>query len=189
MNNNVSKDIVSIDKKQLYDQITFSRKLLERITFCLHYAWAIPSEKAINQIVKFIGTDKVIEIGAGLGLWAYLLSIENIDIIATDDESWKLPFYKFYNVITMDYATALKQYADRNVLLTIWPVLDGKISDDMLNKFAGNKLIYIGEPEGDATGSAEFFRLLKEHWKLIQINDIPIHSGMFDKMYLYEKLK
>jgi len=45
------------------------------------YAWAIPDEKALKIVAEF---GPIIELGAGLGYWAWLLQQRGVDIIAFD---------------------------------------------------------------------------------------------------------
>lgn len=50
------------------------RDLGARERFCRTYTWAIPSQKAIQSIVKFSEGERIIEIGAGKGYWAKLIN-------------------------------------------------------------------------------------------------------------------
>lgn len=75
----------------------------------------------IKEMVKFIGKNKVLEIGAGRGLFAYLLSLENVDIVATDFASWRRSGFNFMKIEERDYLDSINKYSDRSVLIIIWP--------------------------------------------------------------------
>ena len=138
--------------------------------------WGIPTPKIIYDICKFVETDDILEIGAGTGLWAKLLNLRGINIIATDiGESGEYYNYNktFYPIDIINGVDAIKKYKDYNVLLICWPPMNS-IAYDCLNKFTGNKLIYIGEPKFGCTADDDFFELLDQEWKL------------FDS-YLYKK--
>ena len=56
----------------------------KRWAFIYNYSQAVPSKIAIRSIEKFVKNDRVIEIAAGYGLWAKLISDIGIEVIATD---------------------------------------------------------------------------------------------------------
>lgn len=70
-----------------YDPMKSIQDTFIRKPFVYNYSWAIPSREAIKEIVCFVGTDKCLEIGAGRGLWAFLLQEAGVSIIATDNYS------------------------------------------------------------------------------------------------------
>lgn len=156
--------------------------------FQLNFAWAIPSEYAINEIIKFSRKDKVLEIGSGLGLWCHLLQLNGLDIIGTDNfsshtQKEKERFCKIEEISAID---ATNKYIDRNVLMTIWPPMSSMVSD-ALKIFKGNKLIYIGEPEGGCTGDESFFDILEKYWVKIDIIKISQWRGICDGLHIYLK--
>lgn len=55
-----------------------------RDSFVSKFSWAVPSRSAVGEIAKFIGRRRTLEVCAGLGLWAKLLSDEGVNIVATD---------------------------------------------------------------------------------------------------------
>jgi hypothetical protein len=67
-----------------FSAYNFLQDSLLRKPFIYNYSWAIPSPEAIAEIAAFIGDDKCLEIGAGRGLWAFLLKEAGVPIIATD---------------------------------------------------------------------------------------------------------
>ena len=175
------KNIVkkNTDKFMIILEKSIDKMLYFRYTF----SYAVPTKKVINKITKFIGNDKVLEVGAGKGLWASLLDKEGVDIIATDDLSWNDK--RFYiQVKKMDAIKAINKY-DVNILMMIWPPND-PMAFNGLKKFEGNKLIYIGERDG-CTGCDKFRKELIKNWKLVKTIDIPNWYGLWDKVYLYKR--
>jgi len=164
----------------------FLRDFQRRKAFVERYSWAVPSEEAINEIVKFVGKDKVIEVGAGLGLWAKLLHGHNIRIRATDnyDKGWYKARNNFYPVRKVAYRRALKLYEKSEVLFLCWPPYNTPLAHHSLKMFNGNKFIYIGE-HGGCNGDEPFFHLLKTQWKKIKRVSLIQWPLIHDEMYFY----
>mgnify|MGYP006276795777 CR=1 FL=1 len=53
------------------------------------YAWAIPSDEVIEEMVEF--APKYLEMGAGSGYWARALNEAGAEVEAYDDGSWEYP--------------------------------------------------------------------------------------------------
>ncbi len=164
-----------------------------------------PTKSVIQEIAKFISTDKCLEVGSGNGLWAYLLSLENINIIATDNKSESqisassLRFKKesnkdmclnfgideqifdykkkeFLPIKKSDAFDAVEEYQDCNVLFLCWSRVDP------IDKFRGNKIIFIGENDGGCTSCPP-----KNEWNLVKKLEIPQWPGINDFVGLYVK--
>lgn len=178
----VPNDILLQPKIEEYDISMICKDFQRRDLFTYHFSWAVPSESIINIMIKFINYETTLEIGAGLGLWSYLLKIKGGDIITTDikssDEHKITPFT---DIIQVDGIEAIKKY-DTNVLMFIWPSYGSSLAFECLKLFKGNKLIYIGEFYG-ATACDEFHELLKSDWN-ITIHKISQWYGMKDKLYI-----
>lgn len=163
----------------------------ENITsFQKHFSFSYPAKNVIDEIVQFVGKNKLLEIGSGRGLHSRLLKDKGVNIISTNKHDWKGYFAK---VEHLDYKEALKKYPT-NYLLLIWPPYemseDKKFSDDILNLYKGKYLIYIGEDSDGATGSIKFHSLLSSRWKIIK--EIPINNNFkdaLDKLIIYEKIE
>jgi uncharacterized UPF0146 family protein len=158
--------------------------------FTKHYTWAVPNKTAIQKIKKFAKGEKILEVGAGLGLWSSLLQESGADIIATDDFSWKKKNHdkrNFTKVEKLNVQNSLNKYNDADVLLLVWPPYDNPMANNALKKFKGNKLIYIGEGEGEATANDNFYDRLEKHWKQVDEYDIPGWVYTHDNMTFYER--
>ena len=55
-----------------------------RRSFIAFYSYAVPTREAIAGIASFVGSRPTLEVCAGLGLWARLLSDAGADVLATD---------------------------------------------------------------------------------------------------------
>jgi len=75
--------ITTIQKKYIYEMIKHygpvsngypNEDLSRRKLYVRHFGFSIPTKKSVKELAKYIGNDMVLEIGGGLGLWAYLLS-------------------------------------------------------------------------------------------------------------------
>lgn len=67
-----------------FKPLSYIQDTMRRPPFVYNYSWAIPTPEAITEIAKFVGTDKCLEVGAGRGLWAFLLKEAGVSITATD---------------------------------------------------------------------------------------------------------
>jgi hypothetical protein len=154
--------------------------------YTVHFGYAIPSKEAIQKIKQFVNNDELLEIGAGLGLWSYLLLCNNVKVHVTDSyvDDWNCcRGYKFTPVEHIEGIDALEKYKTKCLML-IWPDLS-RMAYEMLQIFKGNKFIYIGEERDDLSAEDKFFDLLEKKWKLIDKIYIPrFHK---DYVHLYEQ--
>ena len=51
-----------------------------RDAFITKYSFAVPPPEVIQRIAAFIGQDRLLEVGAGSGLWAQLLHDAGVDV-------------------------------------------------------------------------------------------------------------
>ncbi len=176
-----SKKLSQEEKKIFYEYVKEhpTRKLVREF-FVDNYAWAVPTEKGIKSIAEFIGPQDIcLEVGCGLGIWAYFLKYQyNINIIATDDKSThydsdvrKNNTYIDYH--DMDSMSSVKKFREANVLMLVWPPYDNSMGYDALKEFKGNKFVYVGEERGGCTGTDDFFDLLEKEWIRIE----PEHNN------------
>lgn len=106
------------------------------------YSWAIPSELAIKTICKYA---PIVEMGAGGGYWAYLISQNGIPITALDDCSES--YQKRWIEAKKGTPDSLKNYSDHTLFLC-WPPYSSSMASNSLEEFSGKNVIYIGEEEG-----------------------------------------
>jgi len=171
-------------------------EILQRRIGGSKYSWSIPTEEALDVIAEHAGKCQgVVEMAAGTGYWCRMLRDHGVDIIAYDlnpvpselnrshhmNESWT-------EVLQGD-PTCVLQHHDR-VLLMCWPPSNAPVASQTLSLYRGDKLIYIGQPDGadGSCGDAAFYQLLKQDWHLEQIVSLPRWSDRRDDMRVYSRI-
>lgn len=163
-----------------------------RKTLVQEFAWAIPSNNAIEKIKSY--SQKIIEIGAGSGYWAKLLADEGVDVIAFDDRSftgdrdniWLYEKTALHYPVGVGSVEMIAANPDRDLLLC-WPDYDSDFAFQALKEFKSGIFFYIGEDEGGCTGCDEFHEELKK-LELLEVIGIPNWHGIRDALYIYRKL-
>jgi hypothetical protein len=156
------------------------RYIAHRDLITSRYAWAIPAPDSLAFIVSILDGRSVVEIGAGTGYWAWLLSQLGVDVNAYDPapvghkKSWfneerlaklggdtSIELVEFHPVAKAGpRAVRLKENRDR-VLFVSWPTMDSWAAETV-RLFEGDTIIYIGEGPGGCTADSEFFSLVGE---------------------------
>lgn len=186
-----------------------------RHDFAKQFGWAIPSKEAIEKIKSFVGNERILEIGAGRGTWAKLMQDAGIQITPTDihagrpveeesgesivhpeNQYWKPSHMEeigvtdrstYTDVYRLESDLAVEQFGDHSVLMMVWPSYDQSWAVDALKKFAGNKLIYVGEDSGGCTGDECLHETLYNEWSPVEKICIPQWQGIYDCLYLYTR--
>jgi hypothetical protein len=142
------------------------------------------------------GYSRILEVGAGTGLWAHLLrELHEIPVVATDQsdgnyrQGWvQHKQHKYCSVEVIDAVSAIEKY-NPEVLMLIWapfsnpdsPYPEPPMATHSLKAFKGNILVWIGEGEGGCNGDDSFFEELNANWKMVDEIGIPswhhIHDG------------
>jgi hypothetical protein len=160
-----------------------------RDTFIERFGFAVPTPPAIKAISQFVGQRKVLEVGAGTGLWARLLSDAGVVVTAVDDWSGKynkpMKVGTHYPIERVDGIEAVKRH-EHKALLLCWPDYDDPIAAAALKAFCGDRLVYIGEGESGCTGDDRFHKMLR-HWELVQSIALPQWPGIHDELTLHRR--
>jgi hypothetical protein len=173
------------------------------------YAWSIPDPGALAFVARHLAPHAV-EIGAGTGYWAWLLSQMGVKMVCYDLYPPQLTGQNryhsprstgsrthqpgdlcletrdiFYPVQSGNHEMA-RNYPDHTLFLN-WPPYDDPMAYDTLRAYTGNKLVYIGEECGGCTGDDKFFELLSQEWE--DVADCPIVQwwGIHDSITVYER--
>ncbi|HLF79063.1 MAG TPA: hypothetical protein VJB57_16400 [Dehalococcoidia bacterium] len=152
-----------------------------RRAFVASYAWAVPTKQAIRQTCAFVGGRKLLEVCAGTGLWARLLSSAGTSVVATDgapelQADW----------FTVEFANAedaVRSHPQCQALLLCWPPFKDACAFRALQSFEGDLAIYIGDIR--FTADIQFHSLLLRSWELIQGIPLPSWPGIEDGVHLY----
>lgn len=92
---------------------------------------------------------------------------------------------QYVEVVEGDH-TALKLPENENrVLFLSWPPYDRPMAEEVLDAFAGDTLIHIGEPAGGCTGTEAFFERLEEEWIEAAGGPLVQWSGMHDYLTVF----
>ena len=181
----LNQELENVNKEKIYK----AENHMLRAELGNMYSWSIPDEDSLNKIIEFVGEKSILEIGSGLGLWAYLLRLSNITVFTTDeavdnDKNWT-------DVEKLSYTDALTKYDDdEKVLMLSWPPFDDDLAVNSLKEFKGNQLIYIGGYGDDSiTANKAFFDELETNWTLNENINIATFNESGNNLYLYIKKK
>ena len=177
----------------LIPPLHFLSEVPRRRRFLQRYGWGVPTEAAIAAVTEFAAGELVLEVGAGAGLWAFLLSSAGARVVATDDFSWReasgpsgfaIPFGRFYPVEQENAVAAVQKHAGAATLLIVWPPPDRPMAYEALAAFHGSRLVYAGDP--NASGDDRFHAVLRDNWRLSRRVPLPNWPGIHDAVFLYE---
>lgn len=154
-----------------------------RRTFIAFYGYAVPTHDAIAAVADFVDGEPTLEIGAGLGLWAHLLSDAGVDILATDAVPPQgAPHHAIHE---LEAEHAVRAHPECGALLMCWPSDKQDFAHRALQAFAGTRLIFIGDER--FTANADFHALLESDWRLDKQVPLPSWPGINDSARLYTR--
>ncbi|QBS46223.1 hypothetical protein DMB37_27070 [Nocardia sp. CS682] len=143
------------------------------------YAYAVPSPETLQWIERFAQGRRLLELGAGRGYWAWQLAQAGVDVAAFDseppDQVGNVSFPGAAGQMDVwhdvgDLAAFAAETLPECVLFLCWPPGWGSpMASEALRAFeeaGGERLVFIGEPEGGKTGDAAFFDRLNAAWHL-----------------------
>jgi hypothetical protein len=166
---------------------------LSRNSMCLRdicsikYAWAIPCDEAIQEIVKH---SPIIEIGAGTGYWANLITQAGGGVAAYDVRPVNLknnlfhpgaqPFFD----VKVGNHKKIPQHPNCTLMLC-WPPCHSKLTKKCLDLYRQDTLIYIGEYNTNSSWSEDLDDPSK--WLLEKIIKIPQWQALHDEMFIFKR--
>jgi hypothetical protein len=155
------------------------------------FSWAIPNAQAIACLQKY---SPLIEIGAGRGYWAYMLSkvggyIRCYDVRPKHSYSYTHGVQPAENWFPVLYGKPkkAKKFSDHTLFLC-WPPYATNMAWESLNYYEGNTLAYIGEDDGGCTGDHKFHEQLANEWERLESVYIPQWSGIHDHLTIYKRV-
>ena len=162
---------------------------LSRQYYIENFSWSIPSIDAIKEIVRFAGSEQILEVCAGNCFWACLIRLYGGNIIASDNFSshGTEQYNCFISDVLNEDAVRSVQSHRTNVIMISWPTYNDPLATNVLDTFEGNRLIFVGEGAGGCTANDSFFDLLREKWSLVKYLMIPNWPGLHDGVYFYER--
>lgn len=154
-----------------------------RRSFIARFGYAVPTPTTIAAIAGFFEERRVLEVFAGLGLWASLLQDAGLSIVATDAA---LPQAEPYVPIELSEAPqAVDAHPECGGLLLIWPPRDVPAAHRALTRFAGDRLVVVGDHRFIA--DPPFHEELDRGWTLARKVPLPSWPGLNDEARLYRR--
>lgn len=167
-----------------FDMVSWREVTPARHRACNRWSWAVPNPAAITVLA---GLGPIVEVGAGTGYWARLITDAGGDIIAYDRtppfehpgvdparprflcDEWPEGVNRFhpharlwFDVREGDGVAAAAVHADRTLFLC-WPPYDDPFGADAVRAYhaaGGRRVAYVGEGASGCTGDAELHALL-----------------------------
>lgn len=152
-----------------------------RRSFIAYYGYAVPTREAVRGVAEFLESCSVLEVCAGLGLWARLLADEGVRVLATDAGEPQGPPY--VDIERRDALSAIDLHKSCDALLLCWPPDGQSIATEALRSFRGARFVSMGDSR--FTGDAAFHEALSRDWRLEQVLPLPSWPGIDDRVRLY----
>jgi hypothetical protein len=152
------------------------------------YTFAIPSPRVITRLAKL---GPIVEMGAGTGYWARLLENAGVDVVAYDAVPVGEGLNEYHDAVNW-FTVRAGEPADlaahcARALLLCWPPYDTPMASQCLDAYAGDTLIYVGEPRGGCTANRRFFNLLDREWDAVGSSSLPQWPGIDDVLTIYRR--
>lgn len=153
------------------------------------YSWSIPDPIALEQLVA-LDLGPIVEIGAGTGYWANLLTQLNVDIVCYDahppargPNNW----HKFGDQWTPINAAGVEAAAAHpsRALLLSWPPHNDPMATTALSLYQGDTVIYMGDRY--YSGDDAFYDLLDTQWTLAHSIDPVRWEGQRDTLDVFTR--
>ena len=154
-----------------------------RRTFIAFYSWGVPSREAIAAIAAFVGGRRLLEVCAGSGLWARLLSESGVGVIATD--GWPDCDTHHFPVESNEAEAAVRAHPECQALLLCWPPFRDDCAYRALRAFTGDLVAYVGDVR--FTADQQLHDLLDQEWMLCERILTPAWPGLDDYAFLYSR--
>lgn len=162
----------------------------ERSRLTSLYSWAVPNDEALAVIAKH---SPIIEIGAGTGYWAALLTARGADVLCFDEhppaKGRTANVYRHevtYHKVRKGGPAEAGNYP-RRALFLCWPPYDSPMARMCLENYIGNTLIFVGEGRGGCTADDAFFDELDSRWVMTEEVFIPQWDGIHDVLEVYRR--
>lgn len=152
------------------------------------YAWAIPNDAAIKLLVEY---SPIVELGAGSGYWAHLVSKNGGDIVAYDkhpvgSKKADYTFNQKWFDVQVGHVVSIKKHSSRTLFLC-WPPYADDFALRCLRAYQGEFLISVDECLGGCVADEGYFEELEANWTLVKEIKIPTWRGIEDSMTLYQR--
>lgn len=166
---------------------------IRRTDLVRQYSWTI-TDPATVAFVASHSRGRVVDPMAGTGYWAWLLAQHGVHVAAYDltppqPDSEANRYHRnatvHATVTQADALDAVARHSDRSLLLS-WPPY-GFDASPILDAYAGDRVIYIGEGEGGCCGDDAMFETLAKRWTNVA-EHVPVQwLGLHDLVMVFER--
>ncbi len=179
-------------------------KLIHRTNAVVRWSWSIPDPVVLNWLYHTLDGRPVVEMGAGTGYWAWMMSQMGINWTAYDispPSQGKNKYHsnaegqsradvvdqQYVNILEGDHLELRRKVNRNKVLFLSWPPYDKPMAADCLKAFKGDTFVYVGEGDGGCTGDDEFHQILRDQWDEVDHFPMVQWSGIHDNMHVYTR--
>ncbi|WP_433363021.1 hypothetical protein ACQPZX_31365 [Actinoplanes sp. CA-142083] len=155
------------------------------------YSWAIPSPAALGLIASY---GPLLEVGAGTGYWASLLSAEGADVVATDitppgrgDNPYHRAGSTWFPVASSSAVDAVRAHPGRTLLLCWPPPFDDAAGYAAVRAYRADVLLLIGGDEDGPAGTPRLHRELDLNWTVTEELALPSWPGIPDRLTVWQR--
>lgn len=164
------------------------KDIRDRHAIINEYAFPLLDDDAIDKIASY---SPILDLGAGSGYNAYLLTQAGADVLAIDNFDWHnhhKPWEKMWFDITKGDVKDVAKYPDKTLFMS-WPNYLETMAYDALKVFKGKIIIYIGESKNGCTANHDFFDEIEDESKYeeVEMIDIPVWYGIHDHIRIYRR--
>jgi len=144
------------------------------------YSFAIPNDEAIQLLVEH---SPILEVGAGGGYWAWLVTQVGGEVLAIDNKSRILhvEHNKWFDVKRKKPYRTVKENPDHTLFLC-WPEYNNPFAYNCLSMYKGNRVVFVGEWSG-CCADEKFFDLLEKEWEIETEIRIPQWPFIHDNLW------
>jgi hypothetical protein len=176
---------------QEFSNLPKDGQFLGREILVRKFSWAVPNDDILTKFAEF---SPIIEIGAGKGYWAHMLSQCGAEVVAFDvnppngDDS---NIYcddgdMWYDVRVGDHMQ-LHHFPNHTPLL-VWPEYDMPQALNFLESLGSrNTFLFVGESYGGCNGCIEFWNKISSEWSDEDYIQIPRYDGLHDWGHIFTR--
>lgn len=167
-----------------------ARAIEHRRVLTCKYAWAIPNHEVIEAIAH---CSPLIEIGAGKGYWASLLTEAGADVVCFDTlppgtetgQNIYIDQEPAFHDVTVGGPEQVALHPGRTLFLC-WPPYSAPMAAECLDDYQGERLCFVGEGPGGCTGDDRFWDQM-ESWETESVVWLPQWYGIRDCLVVYRR--
>ena len=163
-----------------------------RLSLVRKYCWTIPDPDTVAFVAEH-ARGALVDPIAGTGYWAYLLAQLGVDVVCYDlNPGAELATNGWHGndlhvgVRAKDCVEGVALHPDRTLFLS-WPPHGQDVGARILMAYKGNRVIYVGDAHGGATGDDQMHRILDTDWTEVHARQPVQWWGQHDRVTVYER--